>query len=309
VPTVKVIEPGMLTTVQDLGRPGHASIGVPLGGAADPLALRAVNRLLGNDEGAAALECTLLGPTVSFDRDTVVAITGAVPTADTPKAWVTTTVRAGEPLRMGSLTDGARAYLCIAGGIRVPRTLGSASTLLSAAFGGHQGRALKAGDQLQLGVATGRAPDTRIADALRREYTTRANPRTLRATDGPHQHLLDPAHIAAFWAATFTISNQSNRVGIRLDGAAIPAPNAAEMVSEGAFPGAIQLTPSGQPIVLCVDHPTTGGYPIIASVASVDLHLLGQLRPGDKVRFERTTLDHARRAFIQREHAWSTNPQ
>lgn len=305
MPHLTIIEPGMLTTVQDLGRPGRTSIGVPHSGAADPLALRAGNRLLGNDEHAAALECTLIGPTVTFDRDTGVAITGAAPAAGTPRAWTRITVRAGDPFRIGPLAGGARAYLCVAGGIRVPPRLGSASTLLSAGFGGHHGRSLKVRDQLDLGDPPQRVPDTRIADALRREYAPHVGPRTLRATDGPHRHLLDASQVAAFWAATFTVSNQSNRVGIRLDGASIPAPSAAEMVSEGAFPGAVQLTPSGQPIVLCVDHPTTGGYPIIAATASVDLHLLGQLRPGDNVRFERTTIEQARQAFTQREHAWS----
>lgn len=302
MPRLTVIEPGMQTTVQDLGRPGYASLGVPIGGAADALALRAGNRLLGNGEGAAGLECTLIGPTVVFDEDVEVAVTGARPAGGHP-VWQTCRVRRGELLRVGPLGGGARCYLCVAGGVLVAPLLASASTLVSAGFGGHEGRALRAGDRLELGPAGAGLSDTRMADDLR--VPAAAAVHVIRATDGAHSFLLADQP-DEFWTSTFTVSNQSNRVGLRLEGAAISGTDSGEMISEGAMPGAVQVPPAGRPIVLGVEHPTTGGYPIIACVASVDMHLLGQVRPGDRVRFERISITAARAAYLEREARWST---
>jgi antagonist of KipI len=299
-----VLEPGMLTTVQDLGRPGHASLGVPVGGAADALALRAGNRLVGNADDAAGLECTLLGPTVVFDRDVELAITGAVPRGEAVEVWSRFTQPVEKPLKIGPLASGARSYLCVAGGFDVPPRLGSASTLLSAGFGGYDGRALRKRDRLALGRSSPGALDGRMAMDLREKYRDRTDAWVIRAVDGPHADRFDAGELDRFWTGERVVSNQSNRVGVRLDGSPVAA-GSGEMTSEGAMPGGVQVTPSGQLIALGVDHPTTGGYPLIACVASVDVHLLGQVRPGERVRFERVTIEQARAAFLDRERRWS----
>ncbi|MDP1661615.1 MAG: biotin-dependent carboxyltransferase family protein, partial [Phycisphaerales bacterium] len=304
----------MLTTVQDLGRPGHTALGVPAGGAFDAPALRAGNRLVGNDDHAAGLECTLIGPTLRFEHDATVALSGAETATREPMPWTRLTFRAGDKLRIGSIAGGARLYLCIGGGLRVPLVMGSASTLLSAGFGGHMGRTLKAGDRLAFdpgGLAASARPHQRIVADLKRAYADppAAGVRTLRAVDGPHPHAFNAAVTAAFWTATFRVGNQSNRTGLRLEGPTFSTLIKGDKVSEGAPVGGIQITTgdgpgSGQPIALGVDGPTTGGYPIIATIATVDLHLLGQARPGEKVRFERIARDEARRALIDRACEW-----
>jgi len=314
VGSIVVIEPGMLTTVQDLGRPGHAALGVPAGGAFDAPALRAGNRLVGNDDNAAALECTLIGPTLRFEHDATVALTGAENPTREPMSWTRLTVRAGDRLRIGTIAGGARLTVCIGGGLRVPLVMGSASTLLSAGIGGHMGRALKAGDRLEFGPAgphSAAHPAQRIVTDLKRAHAQAAQGgiRTLRAVDGPHPHAFNAAATAAFWAATFRVGNRSDRTGLRLEGPTFSTMIKGDMVSEGVPVGGIQITTgdgpgSGQPIALGVDGPTTGGYPIIATIATVDLHLLAQARPGEKVRFDRITRQEAQRALIDRACDW-----
>lgn len=305
---ITVVEPGMLTTVQDLGREGHTGIGVPRGGAFDALSFRAGNRIIGNHDGAAGLECTLIGPTLRFENDAAVALTGAETPTRAPAPWTRLNVFAGNTLRVGSIAGGARAYLCIAGGLNVPPRLGSAATLLSAGIGGHngEGRALKAGDRLEFNdpPLPLHSRDTRISADIRKQVTQHDGTRTLRAVDGPHPYAFNPVVTEAFWNATFRVSNQSNRTGVRLEGPTFSTTIHGDMVSEGSPVGAVQITPSGQPIALGVDGPTTGGYPIIACIATVDLHLLGQARPGERLRFERVTLQQAREALIDRESAW-----
>lgn len=310
--SLHVIEPGMLTTVQDLGRDGVSAQGVPRSGAADPLSLRVGNRLVGNGDNAAALEMTLTGGAFLFDDDAVVALTGGQAVASvesgaqpprTLAVWAAAKVGAGETLRIGPVERGARVYLCIAGGLEVPTVLGAASTLLGAGFGGFEGRALRAGDRLRFrgSDALPRALSERAVGFVRVEIERRA----VRAVAGAHRAEFDSAALAQFWGAAFTVTNRSNRVGLGLDGPRLMLPAGPEaqgrMISEGMTCGTIQVPPDGKPIVLMVDHPTTGGYPAIACVASVDLPALGQLRPGDEVRFEQVSLDEARRLFRERE--------
>lgn len=303
-----VIQSGMQTTVQDLGRPGNTAIGVPPGGAFDALSLRAGNRLLGNPDNASALECTLVGPTLKFEHDTAVAITGAHCLAATPPPWTRATIRAGETLAIGNLSGGPRAYLCIAGGLKVPPILGSTSTLLSAGFGGHRGRALKAGDRLDFNDASPPqplSPSTALLVArVHHEYTEANIPLTLRAVNGPHPHAFNAAAVKDFWSANFRVSNQSDRTGVRLQGITFSTLISGDMTSEGMPPGAIQITPSGQPIAFGVDGPTTGGYPVIATIATADLHMLGRALPGQRIHFDRVSLQEAREALIARELAW-----
>lgn len=291
---ILVQAPGLFTTVQDLGREGFGQLGVSASGAADPLSLRIGNRLAGNAEGAAALEMTLVGGTFLFERDAAIAVTGADfgPSLDgIPLAmWSSVEVKAGQTLALGPSTSGARSYLCVGGGITVKSFLGSASTHALSGLGGFEGRALRKGDRLEIGAAHS-LPRKRTVSAQALE---RLRPRkVVRVTEGPQSDWFGGLAWEVLCGSTFRVSEQSNRMGIRLEGARVPVGARREMVTEGVSLGAIQVTPSGQPIILFVEQQTTGGYPKIANVISADLHSLGQWRPRDEVRFERIEIEQA----------------
>ncbi len=294
--SLRIVRPGVLATVQDLGRPGHGVRGVPVGGAVDWVSFVLANRLVGNADGAAAIEMALVGVTVEFERDAVIAITGAgcagVPMHEAIHAHV------GDRLALGPLRGGARAYLAIAGGVDVPRVLGSRSTLAAAGLGGVDGRALRAGDVLTCVPTepTVPAPADAAALAALHDLTRRSR---LRVTPGPHGALLGPAAIDVLSATTYRVSDRSDRVGIRLDGPPLPeaAAGAGEMVTEPMTPGAVQSPPAGGPIVLGPDAPVTGGYPVVAAVIGADLPALGQFAPRDTVSFEGVSLDRALTAY------------
>jgi antagonist of KipI len=268
-----------LTTVQDLGRPGYAHLGISASGAADALSLRTGNLLVGNAEGAAALEMTLAGGTFEFESRAVVALTGADFEASIPM-WTAAWVKPGEQVRCGHARSGARCYLCVNGGIEVPLVLGSASTHLLTGLGGYEGRALKRGDVLACGARTLRA----------------ASP--LLGTPPPDQdsppiiHVTSPTNAQALCHALWEVRPDSDRMGLRLRGPALDR-HTGHMLTEGVPLGAVQVPPDGQPIILFVEHQTTGGYPKIANVISADFHALGQLRPRDQVRFEQISIDAA----------------
>ena len=298
---IRVLSPGLLTTVQDLGRPGLGALGVPRGGAADAHALRLGNLLLGNDEGAAALEATLVGPTLVFEEEASVALAGApfAATLDGEElaTWSAAPVRAGGKLVLGRAASGARAYICIRGGIDVPHLLGSRSTDVATGFGGFEGRALKAGDLLSVGEDR-LAPRGRRVDAAAARWS--GPRRILRVTPGPQQHWFSPESVASFLSRPFRVSASSSRTGVRLEGEPLVAPDRS-LVTEGVVAGAVQVPAGGLPIVLLVEHPSTGGYPKIANVISADLSALAQLRPGDEVRFAPVSFDEARRLLLERE--------
>jgi antagonist of KipI len=321
---LRVIEPGMLSTVQDLGREGWSSFGVTPGGAADALSLRIGNRLVGNREDAPAIEMTLTGGAFVFESESVIALVGGLADASIEgegfptrpiEPCVPTLVRAGETVRIGPIRRGVRSYLCIAGGTRVAPALGSASTHLAGAFGGFEGRALRAGDRVPLGeartVAAARSISEVIHAAAARTIREVLDRRTIRATPGAHAAAFDaaPGSDELFWNSSFTIANQSDRVGMRLEAALgapkIASPHGGRLISEGMPHGAVQVPESGQPIILMADHPTTGGYPVIACVAAVDLPVLGQLRPREAIRFERVSLEEARTLCLQREERFN----
>ncbi len=286
---VRVLEPGLLTTVQDLGRPGLGRYGVTTGGAVDRAALVLGNRLVGNPPGAAALEVTLTGPRLRFTEAAVVAVTGAdlgaaLDGADIP-CWEPVLVPAGGEIAFcGGNGRGVRAYLCVAGGIEVAPVLGSRSTDLTGRFGGVEGRALRAGDVLPLG-----RPSAPTDDLLRvRLAVEPEDPRSgvmLRCTLGPQEDRFTRAGLEAFLGAGFTASTKADRMGVRLTGPAVELSRGADMLSEGIAPGAIQVPGDGQPIALLTPRHTVGGYPKIATVIGPDLDTLAQVRPGDRVAF------------------------
>jgi len=300
--TLVVESPGLLTTVQDLGRAGFGPLGVSPSGAADPVALRLGNLLVGNEPGAAALEMTLLGGTFAFPAGAVIALVGgdfgAALNGRHVEMWTTLVVPPGEKLSLGPTRNFARCYLAVAGGIQVKAFLGSASTHLLSGLGGHEGRALRKGDVLRLGT-----PQLKVRErTISRAVLLRLKPRKiLRVTDGPQSHHFSEEAKQVFFRSTFRVSEESDRLGLRLGGPPLAFPNAGEMITEGAPLGAIQITPSGQPIILFVDQQTTGGYPKIANVISADMHHVGQLRARELVRFAEVTIPEAVRLRREQE--------
>lgn len=294
---VEVIRPGMLTTVQDLGRPGHRCEGVASGGAADAFALRVANLLVGNPEEAACVEFTLVGPQVRFRQDTVAAVCGAE--VEGVPGWRAFAVAAGETLNLGLLRRGCRGYMAIAGGIDVPTVLGGRGVYLRAGIGGHRGRALRAGDVL---------PTHATAGARRLRGGGRVDPRILPdyARRKPVR-VIPGAHWAEFpddWlAGEYGVSSRSDRMGVRLEGPALKRRQHRELTSTAVCVGTVQAPPDGQPIVLLADAQTIGGYPQLGHIAAVDWPVLAQLRPGERVKFEPITVEEARALARAREDA------
>jgi antagonist of KipI len=313
---IQVLEPGLFTTVQDLGREGFGPLGVSPSGAADALSLRVGNRLVGNAEGTGGLEMTLVGGAFVFrdgapdgtSEGTIVALAGSdfAATLDGApvEAWAAFAVRPGQTLRVGATRSGARAYLCVRGGISVKLFLGSASTHILSGLGGFEGRALRKGDVLQIGDSPARFQRRTL---LERAKQILAAKKVLRVTPGPQRDSFGKAAQKLFEADMYRVTEESNRMGLRLAGTAIPAPvggalaGANEMISEGVALGAVQVPESGMPIILFVEQQTTGGYPKIANVISADFHSLGQLRPRDEIRFEMVTWETARSLFREQE--------
>jgi antagonist of KipI len=279
----------MLTTVQDLGRFGWAHHGVSASGAADPLALRAANLLVGNAENAAALEMTLIGAEIAFDDDAMIALTGSDMGGGIP-FWQPVAIRAGETLRCGATLAGARAYLAVRGGIAARKTMGSASVHVMTGVGG---RPLRKGDVLEAGDGAVRRP--RGAARFPEAWQPRS---VLRATPGPQAGWFS----GELFGAAYTVTEESNRMGLRLRGPAIPS-HAGQMITEGVPLGAVQIPPDGQPIILFVEHQTTGGYPKPANVISADFWKLGQLRPRDPVAFESVTIEQAL-GLLREQEEW-----
>ncbi len=302
MPQLRVIEPGMFTTVQDLGRPGHAAIGVPPSGAADPLSLTIANRLLGNSDHAAALECTLIGPSITLESDTWVCLAGAMcPGAhiegtggQRPLPWCEPTrVRAGELITIGATIDDARAYLCVSGGLNVPPILNSRSTLVGVSLGGHEGRALKQGDALSLNNPTHKPKP--LPGALHDWLRPHLQRRIFRVAHSLHTDRFPSVAIQQLTSDQFTVGEQSDRTGIRLHGPTISPPeHAGSFESEPTVTGSIQIAGDGRPIVLGPDRPTTGGYPLLACVIRTDLPALAMLRPRGTLRFEHICREKAR---------------
>jgi antagonist of KipI len=302
VSTIQVRAPGLLTTVQDLGRPGFGPIGVSPSGAADPVSLRLGNRLVANDESVAGLEMTLLGGTFVFPEGAILALTGSDFGAildDVPLDLGTSAeARPGQMVRLGATSSGARCYLCVQGGIAVRPFLGSASTHILSGLGGFEGRPLRKGDVVHVGSTTKPFRKRTIAPQAWENLSYR---KVLRVTPGPQVDWFSESSQESFYANTYRVGEQSNRMGLRLEGPAVVQRASSEMITEGVSLGAIQVPPAGSPIILFVEQQTTGGYPKIANVISADLHRVGQLRPRDEIRFERVTFDTARSQLIEQE--------
>jgi KipI family sensor histidine kinase inhibitor len=298
---IVVLRPGMLTTIQDLGRWGYQDRGVPVAGPMDALAHRLANAAVGNPDEAATVEITLLGPELRFDQDATFAVagTGLEATLDRSPIAACTRVRArrGATLRIGGRRGGARAYLAVAGGIDVPRVLGSRATHVLSRMGGYRGRPLAAGDRLRLVRGSPAGASKNIASA---RIVPEGGAR-LRVLPGPQDDFFDAAGLDRLQRTRFVVSPQSNRMAYRLTGGVIQRAVEQEMISDATFFGGIQVPPSGEPILLMADRQTSGGYPQIATVITADLPLAGQLAPGDWVEFSVCTRREALAALIAQE--------
>ena len=310
--SIRVIKPGLLTTVQDLGRYGYQKHGVIVNGAMDPFALRMANLLVRNDANQAVLEITLMGPSLQFEVDACLAICGAnlSPMVDGEPipGWRPVHVKKDSILHFGAPLSGCRAYLAVTGGFDIPGIMGSKSTYLRAEIGGWEGRALKKGDVLPLNAegsffATGDGAgfaSTRwaISSDLLPKYE--ADP-VVRVIRGNQFDLFDDQSKESFFASEFLVTPQSDRMGYRLAGPTLGLRQPMELISEAVAAGTIQVPPEGNPIVLLADRQTTGGYPKIAQIASVDLPVIAQVSPGGKVRFQEISLQEAEELYLLRE--------
>lgn len=307
-----ILRPGLLTSVQDCGRWGLQSRGVPVAGPMDPRAHRLANALVGNDQSAATLEVTLIGPEVEFEDERVVAVAGAdfslrlddrVEQVNTPFV-----VAPGSRLRFGSRSRGSRAYLAVAGGLAVAPTLGSRATHLVSRMGGFHGRALAAGDRVPLGEKTRgsrlrpsaiRPPDpplSRVLIPMDRHARVRVLP-------GPQRDRFADEALDALESGPYAIAIDSDRMGYRLQGPPLRRRSGADIISDATPLGVLQVPPSEQPVLLMADRQTSGGYPKIATVISADIGIAGQLGPGDTISFDVCSRKEAMAALIAQERA------
>lgn len=300
---IQVQASGLFTTVQDLGREGFGPMGVSPSGAADPISLRLGNRLVGNPEGASALEMTLIGGAFQFPEGAILALAGSDFGATLDSApvdiWTSFEAGPGQTLRLGPTRSGARCYLCVQGGIAVPPFLGSASTHILSGLGGLDGRPLRQGDVLSIGPAAASFRKRTLAPHVLERLSPR---KVLRVTPGPQSDSFPESSRQLFYSSAYRVTEEANRIGLRLEGSPIPALSAGDMITEGVSLGAIQVPSGGMPIILFVEQQTTGGYPKIANVISADLPGVGQLRPRDELRFERVDVEMARSLRREQEN-------
>ncbi|MEQ2466416.1 biotin-dependent carboxyltransferase family protein [Niallia hominis] len=318
--TITVVSSGMLSSIQDLGRNGFQKHGVIVSGAMDTYSLRIANLIVGNKEGEAGLEITLLGPTLTFEKDALIAITGGdlSPEVEGEQVplWRPVLVKKGSVLRFGKIKSGCRAYLTIAGGFAIPKVMNSKSTYLRAGLGGYHGRALKAGDRIETNSMSHYSSN--LFYKLKKNQPSQpfittswyvdfhkfinfSNNNTVRVLKGSHFSKCSASSQTTFFTSTYIVTPQSDRMGYRLSGPKLELDVKFELLSEAVTVGTIQLPPNGQPIILMADRQTTGGYPKIAHVISVDLSLIGQMKPGGEICFQEIALEEAEALFIERE--------
>jgi antagonist of KipI len=303
---VTVLKAGLLTTVQDLGRYGYQRAGIIVSGAMDSLSLRLANLIVGNEFLAAGLEITLIGPSLRFEVDSIIAICGGNFTPTINKEEISLNkpiyVKKGDHLEFGQPKYGTRCYISFKGGIQIEQVLGSRSTCLPAKFGGLNGRALQTGDKLPL-VDLSFNNSVKINWKLSFYYNSLLfNTEPIRVLKGRQYHLFDDESMKLFHTASFSLTKDMNRMGYRMDGPALRLINQQELLTEGVAFGTVQVPPNGQPIILMADRQTTGGYPKIAQVISADLPRLAQLKPGDSINFVEVSIFEAQKLALNREN-------
>lgn len=313
--SIEIVQPGFFATIQDLGRFGSQKYGVIVGGAMDSLSLRIANVLVGNEEGEAALEVTMFGTELKFDKDCLIAITGGNmdPVIDGEKApmWQPVFIQKGQVLKLKSLVSGYRAYIAFAGGIKVPEVMGSKSTYIRAKIGGYEGRELQRGDIFACGdltssnrmiVEQAKAMNTPFSWSVHyASFYTFKRSQTIRILTGSEFDRFDSKSQKTLVSEPYKLSVNVDRMGYQLEGETLSLSEKFELLSEGVTYGTIQVPSNGQPIILMADRQTTGGYPKIGQVISADLPRLAQLQPGNKIQFEIVSIDKAERLLIQQE--------
>lgn len=314
---VKVVNPGLATTIQDLGRPGYFHLGIPIGGAMDRMSLRAANMLVGNSEGAAGLEAVFIGPELEFTQDATIAVTGAempirIDGGEVP-GWTAHPVRSGQVLSFDYLKSGARIYIAISGGIDVPVMLGSRSTYVIGALGGVDGRAIAAGEELPLGKSRTPGAGRIVPENLRRRA---GEPVELRTLPGLYWHRITDKSGEDFFDDEWIVAPEADRMGYRFKGGRnlefVPrqppfgAGSDPSNIVDSCYPyGSIQVPGGTEPIVLHRDAVSGGGYFMLGTVISADMDLIGQMQPNTPTRFVKVTMDEAlaarndRRALLQ----------
>ena len=303
--SITVLNPGLLTTVQDQGRVGYQQFGVSVSGVMDPRSAALANILAGNDQGEAVLECTMMGPQLQFDKANVIAITGGDlgPTLDGKPVpgYQAVAVKAGQVLKFTAPKAGCRAFIAFAGGLDIPLTMGSRSTYMKAKIGGYQGRKLEKGDQIgfRAPVETLKRMEDRV---LRPEFAPKPV-YTLRVVMGPQDDYFTDAGIDTFLGQTYTVTPEFDRMGCRLDGPVIAHKEGGDIISDGIAFGAIQVPSAGTPIIMLGDRQTTGGYTKIATVITADFRTLAQLKAGDKARFVKVPVEYAQSLLLAQRSA------
>ncbi|MGM9539563.1 biotin-dependent carboxyltransferase family protein [Anaerovibrio sp.] len=321
---IRVVNGGMLTTVQDRGRYGYQASGMQVSGVMDMPSALLANALVGNEElsgEAAVLETTYLGPELEFRQDALAAVAGGMPDVlldGVPvRPYSAIDVKAGQRLRVAAQKSGIRAYIAVSGGFATAKALGSRATNLKLGLGGYMGRKLEAGDILPVGTPGGYAakalsgraglrkvPESYVDTLVNRGVAAGADGgkiRQIRVIPGPQEDYFSQSSIDGFAASVYTVSNDSDRMGYRLQGLAIEKSRQQDLITDGIAFGSIQIPPDGQPIVMLADHQTTGGYPKLATVATVDLPLMAQSMPGDSLQFRIISVQEAQ-GLLRQQH-------
>ncbi|NMH67814.1 biotin-dependent carboxyltransferase [Bacillus sp. RO3] len=317
---IAVRKPGLLSTIQDLGRNGYQKYGVIVSGSMDPLAHRIANMLVGNEENEAVLEITLIGPSLEFQETTLISICGGdlSPSINGKPVPLRRSllIKAGSVLTFGGCRSGCRSYLAIAGGFNVPPVMNSKSTYVRAGIGGLNGSSLKEGDVLESGTIHKKSEDiieyllpylegndfTEIDWSISSEFISAyQQKKSIRVIPGTEYELFSAESREQFFNKSFKVSAQSDRMGYRLEGPSLHLESPLEMISEAVAFGTIQVPSNGNPIILLADRQTTGGYPRMGYIATVDLPLLAQAKPGEELTFNRVSHDVAQELYIDRE--------
>lgn len=304
---VEVIKPGLLTTVQDLGRHLYRNFGVSVCGAMDLLSIRLGNLLVGNEEGAAALEATLIGPHLKFRKEGVIAITGGnlSPLLNNKPIplWKAIRIQKGDELKFGSCKEGCRAYICFAGGVDVPEVMGSKSTYIRGNYGGIEGRAIKAGDLIGIGDSLFDFHYLHGRKLRPEDIPNFDENRPVEFIFGPHVNEFTKDTVKEFLNGSYTVSNASDRMGYRLEGPQLQHINGPDIISDFMTVGTIQIPGSGQPIVHMSDCGTSGGYTKIGVIITTDLSFMGQKKPGDKIQFKSVGIEDAHKKWVKQERS------
>jgi len=302
--SIEIINPGLQTTIQDLGRNGYSHYGISSSGAADDLSFRLGNLIVGNKENLAAIEMTLIGGDFKFDIDTNISLTGSKFDAkidgESLHFYKNTPIQSGQVLSIGQSLQGSRCYLAVRGGIDINNVLFAKTTHLTSKMGGLNGRSLKKDDILKIG------DKNKYSNPIKLNKLLDIDMSKILIIKGLQSDYISKSTWKTFLSQNYIVSNLSNRMGIRLEGSSLKLDNENEIITEGVPLGAIQLPSNGFPIISFVEHQTTGGYPKIGNVISSELHKVGQLKPGDKFRFELVSLEkaetlrHGRESYLKR---------